>query len=133
MKECKSGRITIRKKGGKEYYYLRLNIVDNSCEDSKKKYCVKDMSTGLEVSKRNYQKANALLEKAISSFAEDAAGSKEPLYLHSFCQKWLENKKPSLELTSYEGYRQKIGIITEYFEKKPILLSDLSAEERIRS
>ena len=129
MKECKSGRITIRKKGGKEYYYLRLNIVDNSCEDSKKKYSVKDMSTDLEVTKRNFQKANALLEEAISSFTDDAAEGQEAFYLHSFCQKWLEDKKPSLELTSYEGYRQKVGIISEYFGNHPVLLSELSAED----
>ena len=129
MKQCKSGRIIIRKKSKKEFYFLRLNIVDINCSDAKQRYSVKDIETGLEVSKRNFQKANSLLEDAISSFEDEEAKKKKQILFHEYCEKWLEDKKPSLELTSFEGYRYKVSIITAYFSEHSILLSDLSAED----
>lgn len=128
MKICKSGRIIEKKRQGKDRYFLRLNIVDTTVDG--KKYLTKDIATGLEVSKRNFQKANALLDEAISSYQGglEEEGQK-PLFFHQYCEKWLEDKKPSLELTSYEGYCHKVRIITSYFEEHPVLLADLAAED----
>ena len=67
-----------------------------------------------------------MLNEAIISFQDEEVEQK-PLYFHSFCERWLADKKVSLELTSYEGYRYKVGIISAYFEKHPVLLSDLVA------
>ena len=131
MKKCKSGRVIVKYRQGMDRYFLRLNIVDTA--DDGKKYATKDIATGFEVNKRNFQKANALLDEAISSFQDDEEEEEEekeePLYFHNFCEKWLEEKKPSLELTSYEGYRHKVGIISSYFSDHPVILSSFAVDD----
>ena len=66
MKECGSGRVIKVKKKDKQMYYMRLNFVE-TLSDGMKRYSTKDLPTGLEATKRNWLKANAMLDEAITS------------------------------------------------------------------
>ncbi len=124
MKECKSGRVITKKRKGTEYFFLRLNLVDSESDDSQKKYSTKDIRTNLIVSKRNQSKANAMLEDAITEYSADA----ERMYFHNYLKRWLEAKRPSLEITTYEGYEYRLRIIISYFSEHKVLLTELKPE-----
>lgn len=122
MKTCQSGRVITKKRKGTNYFFLRLNLVDS--ESEQKKYFTKDIATNLVVSKRNQSKANAMLEDAITEYSADA----ERMYYHNYLKRWLESKRPSLEITTYEGYEYRLKIIISYFSEHKVLLTELKPE-----
>lgn len=124
MKECKSGRVIIKKRKGAEYFFLRLNLVDSESDTKQKKYTTKDIATNLIVSKRNQSKANAMLEDAITEYSADA----ERMYYHNYLKRWLEAKRPSLEITTYEGYEYRLRSVINYFTEHKVLLTELKPE-----
>ena len=124
MKTCQSGRVITKKRKGINYFFLRLNLVDSESEDKQKRYYTKDIATNLVVSKRNQSKANAILEDAITEYSADA----ERMYFHNYLKRWLEAKRPSLEVTTYEGYEYRLKIIIGYFSERKVLLTELKPE-----
>ncbi len=124
MKTCQSGRVITKKRKGTNYFFLRLNLVDLEVEDKHKRYYTKDIATNLAVSKRNQVKANAMLEDAITEYSADA----ERMYYHNYLKRWLESKRPSLEITTYEGYEYRLKIIINYFLEHKVLLTELKPE-----
>ena len=124
MKECKSGRVITKKRKGQNYFFLRLNLVDTESDDKQKRYFTKDIPTNLVVSKRNQSKANAMLEDAITEYSADA----ERMYYHNYLKRWLESKRPSLEITTYEGYEYRLKIVLCYFTEHKTLLTELKPE-----
>lgn len=123
MKECRSGRIIEKVRKGESYYYIRLNLVDT--DNSEKPYSTKDIKTDLLATKRNFSKANVLLEEALKEYSAEA----DKMFFHNYCQRWLDNKKPTLEIGTYEGYQYRLNIIISYFKDKKILLSELMPED----
>lgn len=124
MKTCQSGRVITKQRKGTNYFFLRLNLVDSESDDKQKKYYTKDIATNLIVSKRNQSKANAMLEDAITEYSADA----ERMYFHNYLKRWLEGKRPSLEVTTYEGYEYRLRIIISYFSEHKELLTELKPE-----
>lgn len=122
MKKCNSGRLIKRRRNNKEYYYLRLNIIDTESNDGK--YSILQTSTDLEATEKNYPKAAVLLEKAI----EDYNYTVHDTLFHLYCRNWIEQKKWSIEVTTYDSYNDRIKVITSYFEKRLITLNQLSPE-----
>ena len=123
MKQCKSGRLIKRKRRNKEYYYLRLNLIDLE-ECGKKRYSILQTATDLEATNRNYLKASALLDAAISEYNCIA----QEVLFHVYCKKWVEQKKNSIEVTTYDSYVYRIQIIDRYFIEHPVPLKHLTAE-----
>ena len=123
MKECKSARLIEKERKGKLYYFIRLNLVDNEL-DGKSRYATKDLPTNITVSKRNKAKASAMLEDAITEYSSDT----ERMYFHHYLDNWLESKKPTVEITTYEGYAYRLKVPKEYFAGKKILLTELKPE-----
>lgn len=124
MKQCRSGRLIKRKRRDKEYYYIRLNLVDSD-EQGEKKYSILQTATDLVATDRNYSKANALLEKAISEYN---CVAQETLF-HVYCERWVEQKKYSVEVTTYDSYVYRIKIISRYFSEHPVKLGQLTPEK----
>ena len=124
MKVCGSGRVIKVKKKNTSVYYMRLNFVE-TLSDGSKRYSTKDIPTGLEVNKRNWPKANAMLEDAITANSSDY----NRMYFHDYLRKWLEEKKPTLELSTYEGYEYRSKSICEYFQAHPVLLTKLKSQD----
>ena len=121
MKECRSGRVIKQQIKDKQMYYMRLNFIETR-SDGSKHYSTKDVPTGLEATKRNWSKANAMLDDAITSHSNDY----NRMYYHAYLDRWLADKKPTLEQTTYEGYQYRANIIRAYFSAHPVLLTDLA-------
>lgn len=122
MIECRTGRIIKKKRKDNEYFFIRLNLIDTDNTD--KPYSTKDIATGLVATKRNYSKANALLDNAITEYSADA----DRMLFDRYCIRWLDLKKPELKVSTYEGYEYRLNIIIEYFKEKKIRLCDLTPE-----
>lgn len=105
-------------------YYLRLNFVE-TLSDGMKRYSTKDIPSGLEATKRNWPKANAMLDDAITSSSSDY----NRMFFHDYLDRWLEDKKPTLELTTYEGYQYRANKIREYFRSHPVLLTEMKPRD----
>ena len=124
MEICKSGRVMQKTLKGKEYYFLRLNLIETD-NTGTNKYHVKDIHTELSVGKRNFQKAVALLEEMIEKYNSNS----ESYYFQDYCRKWLESKKNTVDVITYEGYAYRLSKIENFFSDKNILLEDLSAKD----
>ena len=94
-------------------------------DGGKKHYSTKDLPTGLEATKRNWPKANAMLDEAITHSSNDY----NRMFFQDYVDKWLEGKKPTLELVTYEGYQYRARVIREYFEQHPVLLTELTPRD----
>ena len=123
MKKCNSGRVIVKERRGKKWFFLRLNLIDSDA-DGKEKYTTKDIATNLPVNKRNKAKANAMLEDAITEYSSDA----ERMFFHKYLLIWLEAKRPTVEITTYEGYRYRLNVPVNYFDKNRVLLTELKPE-----
>lgn len=130
MLTCTSGTIEEKKKGGNVYYWLRLNLVDDTATERKKKYQTKRIPTGLKVGGKtgrinNINLANEQLTQAIREFApigQDTRFSDYVMY-------WLSeiDKSHDLETSTKEAYRYKAGYIIRYFADMDLSLADVDA------
>lgn len=124
METCKSGRVMQKTLKGKKYYFLRLNIIETDNKGTNT-YHVKDIPTELSVGKRNLQKATALLDEMIEKYSSVS----ESFYVQDYCRKWLENKKNTIDIVTYEGYSYRINKIEKFFSDKNILLENLNTKD----
>ncbi len=124
MNKCQSGRVIKKTIKGKEYFFIRLNLVDDE-KEGKSRYSTKDIRTNIPVSIRNKSKANALLEEYISEYSGDV----DRMPVEKYISQWLENKKPAIEETTYQNYRYRVKIIADYFLDHPIILAKLKPED----
>ncbi len=114
MEICNSGQIQTTTRNGKEYYRIRLNIVDTTAKDAKERYSKRYISTDLTVGRKNKYLADALLAKAILEYSP--IGSNTPFW--KYCQGWQEEKEKEHEIRTItkEGYSYKVGRIIDYFK-----------------
>lgn len=124
MITCKNGTVYKRTKDKKEWWYLRLYLVDDTAKDRKNKYKNRYIATGLLATKRNKAKANAMLFDEMQKYS--AIGEKMPF--DRYCQEWLSRKQIEVELTTYEGYAYKIKHIIDYFSSCGYTLGELEPQ-----
>lgn len=124
MFTCKSGKVVTRTKSKKEWYYLRLYLIDDTAKEHKDKYKTKYVATDLLATKRNFSKANALLDTEIEKYS--AIGEKMRFDL--YCNEWLNRKKLEVETTTYEGYLYKIQHIIDYFSTCGLALGEIQPQ-----
>lgn len=67
MKICKSGRVIEKTYHKKQYFYIRLNLVDEDIK-GRGSFSTKDIRTELLVNKRNMNKASALVETYVDRY-----------------------------------------------------------------
>ena len=115
------------------YYYMVLNLKG---ENGKRK--IKWLPTGIVVgSKRNEKQANDMLLETRCTY-ESQSAEKSAAYKHSkisvsmlfsdFMLEWLEIIKPSVEETTYAGYKTVIEArIVPYFQGQKVTLGSLTA------
>ena len=133
MLSCKTAKVISKKRDGKEYFYIRLNVI-NPDSTAKSKYSTKDIFTGLTVSVRHKREAEKMVQTEIDKFNSEQFLSGATTNNNSssisgvlpqndvailfpdYCEDWLKNKEDSLCVTTYEGYRYKIAYIQNYFE-----------------
>lgn len=124
MLTCSNGKVYKRTKDKKEWWYLRLYLVDDKAEERKNKYKNKYVSTGLLATKKNLAKANALLFEEMQKYT--AIGEKMPF--DRYCSEWLKRKKIEVEITTYEGYAYKVQHIIDYFSSTGLTLGELEPQ-----
>ena len=105
-------------------WYCVLNMKD---EYGKRK--LKWFSTGLP-EKGNKRAAKEKLEQLIQKYGECNTLTRfADMSFSNYCDYWLEHKKQSLEITTYEGYEIRIKHIQEYFEPKKTALSKVTSRD----
>lgn len=123
MIRCTNGTVYKRTKQKKEWWYIRLYLVDDQAKKRKEKYKNKYIATELLATKRNLAQANALLYAEMKKYA---AG--EHMRFDLYCEEWLKRKKIEVELTTYEGYAYKIKHIIDYFSSCGYTLGELEPQ-----
>lgn len=133
MIRCSTGQLKIQSKGGKDYYRLRLNLIDDSAQDRKDRYKDVYKDTGLVVGGKtngikNINLANEMLTQAIREYTP--IGANMPFY--RYCQVWLDGIKANHQIatTTKEGYEYKVAYIINYFEVfKDMTLADVKTQD----
>ena len=123
MITCTNGTVYKRTKQKKEWWYIRLYLVDDQAKKRKDKYKNKYIPTGLLATKRNLAQANALLYAEMQKY-----GAGEHMRFDLYCEEWLKRKKIEVELTTYEGYSYKVQHIIDYFSLRGLTLGELEPQ-----
>ena len=137
MLSCKSAKIISKKREGKAYFSIRLNVI-NSDSTAKNKYGTKDIFTGLTASVRHKREAEKMIQAEIDNFNSEQllssanisssisstnrvlSQNNSTILFPDYCEDWLRNKEDSLCVTTYEGYRYKIAYIQNYFQGRDL-------------
>ena len=132
MLECNGGQLIKSTKGGKEYYRIRLHLVDHTAKTRKEKYKDKYQDTGLLVGGKtgrinNIHLANEMLAQAIREYTPVGAS----MLFDKYCEYWLDetNKNHDLASTTKGGYEYKIAFVTRYFNDKNLTLSEVTSND----
>ena len=132
MYRCTTGQLQERKKGGKEYYWIRLNLVDDTATNRKDRYKDKYIPTGLLVGGKtgrikNINLANEQLTQAIREYSPIGTDTRFDKYV----EYWLDeiDKGHELEQTTKEAYRYKAGYIMKYFRETELTLSEIEPSD----
>lgn len=124
MITCNSGRIiTKRKADGKDYYVIRLNLIDDE-KTGKDKYSTKEYATNLRATKKNDRIAESRMEELICQYAQNNSKT----YLSTYCDQWLESVERTLETTTYDSYTYRMSHIKEYFGNRNISLYNVTPD-----
>lgn len=123
MITCTNGIVYKRTKQKKEWWYLRLYLVDDQAKKRKDKYKNKYIPTDLLATKRNLAQANAMLYTEMQKY-----GAGEHMRFDLYCQEWLKRKKLEVEITTYEGYAYKIQHIIDYFSACGLTLGEIEPQ-----
>ena len=128
MLTCTSGTIEKKKNGSSVYYWLRLNLVDDSATERKKRYQTKRIPTGLKVGDKtgrisNIHLANEQLTQAIREFAPIGQDTQ----FDDYVKYWLAEigKSHDLETSTKEAYKYKANYIIQYFAKIDMTLAEV--------
>ena len=129
---CTTGQIETTTKGGKQWYRLRLNLVDENARQRKDRYKNKYLDTGLLVGGRtgrlrNDKLAAEMLTQAIREYTP--VGS--DMSFDNYCRYWIEEikKDHSIAVTTREGYEYKIGYVIRFFDGKDIPLREITTSD----
>lgn len=109
----------------KGIYHMKLSWVS---EDGRRYR--KSKSTGL-IERGNKKRANDMLIDFIreqeAELAAKGSSAKDILFT-DYMKQWLESVKPSIQLTTYSGYRDNVcSIIVPYFEPLGLKLREVTA------
>lgn len=128
MLTCTSGTIEKKKNGSSVYYWLRLNLVDDSATERKKRYQTKRIPTGLKVGEKtgrisNIHLANEQLTQAIREFAPIGQDTQ----FNDYVKYWLAEigKSHDLETSTKEAYKYKANYIIQYFSNIDMTLAEV--------
>ena len=131
MYTCNNGRLQTVMKGGKEYYRLRLFLVDDSVKGNHKykdKYITTDLLVGGKTGRmKNENLAQEMLTQAIREYTPFGANMK----FSEYCKYWHQEKLKGHEIRKItsEGYDYKIGKIVGYFSDNDISLGEITTSD----
>ncbi len=113
---------SVQVKNGK--WYCILNMKD---ETGKRK--LKWIGTGLP-EKGNKKRAESILREKIAQYGTcGKITNYAEMPFAEYCDIWLNSKKKSLEITTYEGYAIRISHIKDFFTSRKITLSKVAPRD----
>lgn len=117
---CTGGKVetTYYKKKKQNEYVIRLYLVD----DETRKKTSKRIPTGLSATRANKREAERLCDREKSKHSSIGSSTD----FSTYCVRWLEGIKGTLEVTTYETYAYRIRHITSYFDPKGLKLCELT-------
>jgi len=128
MLKCTSGQLQERKKNGVNYYWIRLNLTDDTVRERKDRYQSKYIFTDLIVGGKtgrinNLNLANELLTQAIREYTPIGANMRFDKYV----EYWLSEifKRHDIQLTTKEAYSYKAKYIINYYKQHEITLAEV--------
>lgn len=105
----------------KGYLYCVLNLRDENGKPKKKW-----ISTGLP-EKGNRRKADKRLEELKAQYGDNnVITNYADMPFKDYCDYWLNSKKISVDIVTYEGYEIRIQHIKKYFGDRGIVLSKIT-------
>ena len=110
MKSCNSATVYKASYKNGEEWVIRLNISEWKEEGAA--FSQKRIRTHLPATPRNKTKANIIAEQEIEKY-NDSQHSKSMLKLFD---EWLEWKKESVEISTYQSYEYRIRHMKDYFK-----------------
>ena len=107
-------------------YHMKLSWIDDAGKRRRK-----SKSTGL-AERGNKKRANDMLIDFMREQEAEIAASGDSatdILFTDYMQQWLERVKPSIQLTTYSGYRDNVcSIIIPYFKPLELKLRDVTAQ-----
>lgn len=132
MLRCTTGQLQERQKGGKYYYWIRLNLVDDTAKTRKERYKDKYIPTDLLVGGKtgrikNEYLANEQLTQAIRDYTPVGANMRVDKYV----EYWLEEIKKGHdhEISTKESYANKARYIIDYFHDQDLSLAQVETSD----
>ena len=131
MITCNSGQVQKHIKNGKEYYRLRLFLVDDSVKGSgryKTKYINTDLVVGGKTGRiKNERLAQERLTQAIREYSPIGSN----VLFSKYCEFWYEEKQRGHEIRQItkEGYDYKVGKIIGFFKDRDVTLSTITTQD----
>lgn len=132
MLRCTTGQLQERQKGGKYYYWIRLNLVDDTAKTRKERYKDKYIPTNLLVGGKtgrikNEYLANEQLTQAIRDYTPVGANMRFDKYV----EYWLEEIKKGHdhEISTKESYANKARYIIDYFHDQDLSLAQVETSD----
>ena len=108
-------------------YHMKLSWIDDAGKRRRK-----SKSTGL-AERGNKKRANDMLIDFMREQEAEIAASGDSatdILFTDYMQQWLERVKPSIQLTTYSGYRDNVcSIIIPYFKPLELKLKDVTAQQ----
>lgn len=132
MYTCDTGHLMTRSKGGREYYYIRLNLVDQTAKTRKNKYKTKDIATGLLVGgKTGRIKNENLAQEQLTQAIRDYSPIGSDTQFDRYVQFWIDemDKSHDIETTTKEAYRYKANYIIQYFKGTDLTLAEVEPSD----
>ncbi|MBR2588660.1 MAG: phage integrase SAM-like domain-containing protein [Bacilli bacterium] len=108
-------------------FQVILSYYDNTHKRKQKwkSLGIKDIAGNKNLAKKRQKEVERQLEAELNTPKETIESKGSSILFGEYIKQWLDNIKPSIELTTYASYKNKVETISEYFNNKGIKLSDL--------
>jgi len=115
---------TLQIKKDRPNYYVLIRYQDEATGKERQKWVTTDIS----VKGNNKRKAEARLREVLAEYESLKIDLSKDIEFIVFLKEWLENVKPSIEITTFEAYRQVVyNQLIPFYEPKKLKLRDVTS------
>ena len=86
---------------------------------------LKDVPGNKNIAKKKQKDIERDFEQELNTPQETIESKGSNILFGEYMKQWLENVKPTIEITTYAGYKNKVETIAEYFNNLNITLTNL--------
>lgn len=109
------------------FYQVVLNYYDISHKRKQKwkSLGLKDIPGNKNIAKKKQKEIEREFEKELNTPKETIENKGANILFGEYMKQWLETLKPTIEITTYAGYKNKVETIAKYFNNLNITLVNL--------